>query len=90
MIEAAIASLGICQMPVSLVRRHLESGALQSVLDAHMQRHIDIHALWPPTRHLRPKVRYVVDELTRLAGEGCSIEQAGIEFVVPACILSPV
>jgi DNA-binding transcriptional LysR family regulator len=57
-------------MPVSLVRRHLESGALQSVLDAHMQRHIDIHALWPPTRHLRPKVRYVVDELTRLAGEG--------------------
>jgi DNA-binding transcriptional LysR family regulator len=40
------------------------------VLDEHMQRHIDIHALWPPTRHLRPKVRYVVDELTRLAGEG--------------------
>ncbi|HEL2959103.1 TPA: LysR family transcriptional regulator [Stenotrophomonas maltophilia] len=69
-IEAAIAGLGICQMPVSLVRRHLESGALQSVLDEHMQRHIDIHALWPPTRHLRPKVRYVVDELTRLAGEG--------------------
>ena len=69
-IDAAIAGLGICQMPESLVRRHLESGALQSVLDTHMQRHIDIHALWPPTRHLRPKVRYVVDELTRLAGEG--------------------
>jgi DNA-binding transcriptional LysR family regulator len=44
-IEAAIAGLGICQMPISLVRRHLESGALRSVLDAHMQRHIDIHAL---------------------------------------------
>ncbi|MRI40776.1 LysR family transcriptional regulator [Stenotrophomonas sp. MH181796] len=69
-IEAAIAGLGICQMPISLVRRHLDSGVLQSVLDEHMQRHIDIHALWPPTRHLRPKVRYVVDELTRLAGEG--------------------
>jgi DNA-binding transcriptional LysR family regulator len=69
-IDAAIAGLGICQMPISLVRRHLESGALHSVLDAHMQRHIDIHALWPPTRHLRPKVRYVVDELARLAGEG--------------------
>lgn len=69
-IEGAIAGLGICQMPISLVRRHLQSGALRSVLDAHMQRHIDIHALWPPTRHLRPKVRYVVDELTRLAGEG--------------------
>ncbi len=69
-IEAAIAGLGICQMPISLVRRHLDSGALQSVLDEHMQRHIDIHALWPPARHLRPKVRYVVDELTRLAEQG--------------------
>ena len=69
-IEAAIAGLGICQMPISLVRRHLDSGVLQSVLDEHMQRHIDIHALWPPTRHLRPKVRYVVDELTRLAEQG--------------------
>jgi DNA-binding transcriptional LysR family regulator len=28
-IEAAIAGLGICQMPVSLVRRHLDSGALR-------------------------------------------------------------
>jgi len=57
-------------MPVSLVRRHLQSGALQSVLDECMQRHIEIHALWPPTRHLRPKVRFVVDELTRLAAAG--------------------
>lgn len=69
-IEGALAGLGICQMPVSLVRRHLESGALQSLLDHCMQHHVDIHALWPQTRHLRPKVRYVVEELTRLAGEG--------------------
>lgn len=69
-IDGAIAGLGICQMPVSLVRRHLQSGALQSVLDECMQRHIEIHALWPPTRHLRPKVRFVVDELTRLAAAG--------------------
>ncbi|WP_223483213.1 LysR family transcriptional regulator [Stenotrophomonas sp. OVS01A] len=69
-IEGAIAGLGICQMPMSLVRHHLESGALQSVLDHCTQHHVDIHALWPQTRHLRPKVRYVVEELTRLAAEG--------------------
>ena len=69
-IEGAIAGLGICQMPMSLVRHHLESGALQSVLDHCTQHHVDIHALWPQTRHLRPKVRYVVEELTRLAAVG--------------------
>jgi len=35
-----------------------------------MQHHVEIHAWWPQTRHLRPKVRYVVDELTRLADAG--------------------
>lgn len=66
-IDAAVAGLGICQMPISLVRPHLQSGALQLVLDDSSQQHIEIHALWPQTRHLRPKVRHVVDELAKLA-----------------------
>ena len=51
-------------------RHPIRTGALQSVLDHCMQHHVDIHALWPQTRHLRPKVRYVVEELSRLAAEG--------------------
>lgn len=69
-IQAAIAGLGICQMPGFLVQRHLEAGTLQVVLAQCTQQHIDIHALWPQTRHLRPKVRHVVDELSRLAAQG--------------------
>ncbi|MGE8217502.1 MAG: LysR substrate-binding domain-containing protein [Stenotrophomonas maltophilia] len=69
-IEAAVAGLGICQMPHFLVKHHLHPGALRQVLGQCMQHHVEIHALWPPTRHLRPKVRYVVDELTRLADAG--------------------
>jgi len=69
-IEAAIAGLGICQMPHFLVKRHLQTGALQQVLGHCMQHHVEIHALWPQTRHLRPKVRYVVDALATLADAG--------------------
>lgn len=69
-IQAAIAGLGICQMPISLVRPHLDSGALQLVLGQCEPQYVDIHALWPQTRHLRPKVRYVVDRLIALAGTG--------------------
>ncbi|MGB3394407.1 MAG: LysR family transcriptional regulator [Stenotrophomonas sp.] len=69
-IDAAVAGLGICQMPISLVRPHLQSGVLQLVLDQCSQQHIEIHALWPQTRHLRPKVRHVVDELAKLAARG--------------------
>ena len=27
---------------------------------------VDVHVVWPKVSHLRPKVRYVVDELVRL------------------------
>ncbi|MGE6333370.1 LysR substrate-binding domain-containing protein [Stenotrophomonas sp. NPDC077659] len=53
-IDGALAGLGICQMPMSLVRPHLQSGALRSVLDDSMQRHIEIHALWPPNTASAP------------------------------------
>lgn len=69
-IDAAIAGLGICQMPISLVRPHIASGRLQLVLEECTAYCIEIFALWPRTRHLRPKVRYVVDELVRLSAVG--------------------
>ncbi|MEA9878478.1 LysR substrate-binding domain-containing protein [Xanthomonas campestris] len=69
-IEAAIGGLGICQMPISLVRPHIQSGRLQLVLEEFTEHCIEIFALWPRTRHLRPKVRYVVDELVRLSAAG--------------------
>jgi DNA-binding transcriptional LysR family regulator len=69
-VEAALAGLGLCQMPMSLVRPHLETGALRSVLDDISCELIDVHAVWPKVAHLRPKVRHVVDTLVALGEQG--------------------
>lgn len=70
MVDAALAGIGLCQMPLALMRPHLEAGTLVTVLDDWTRREVDVHAVWPRTAHLRPKVRHVVDTLVRLAGEG--------------------
>lgn len=70
MIDAALAGVGLCQMPLALLREHIEAGTLVAVLDAWTMREIDVHAVWPRTAHLRPKVRHLVDTLVRLGGEG--------------------
>ncbi|MGF6924331.1 LysR family transcriptional regulator [Paraburkholderia sp. 40] len=69
-VEAALAGLGLCQMPMSLLRPHLESGMLLSVLEDISSELIDVHAVWPKVAHLRPKVRHVVDTLVALGERG--------------------
>jgi len=69
-VEAAVAGMGLCQMPMSLLRPHLASGALVSVLEDISSELIDVHAVWPKVAHLRPKVRHVVDTLVELAEQG--------------------
>jgi DNA-binding transcriptional LysR family regulator len=70
MVDAAVAGIGLCQMPLALMRPHIEAGTLVSVLDAWTGRAIDVHAVWPRTAHLRPKVRHVVDTLVNLGSDG--------------------
>lgn len=70
MVDAALAGIGLCQMPLALLRQYIDSGHLVTVLDACTQREIDVHAVWPRTAHLRPKVRHVVDTLVTLARQG--------------------
>ncbi|MBP0624813.1 LysR family transcriptional regulator [Cupriavidus consociatus] len=69
-IDAAVAGLGICQMPMCLIREHLRAGTLVSLLDSVATENIDVHVVWPKVAHLRPKVRYVVDTLVDLAASG--------------------
>jgi DNA-binding transcriptional LysR family regulator len=69
-IEAAVAGFGICQMPSSVVREHLEAGTLVSIMEDHSQASVDVHAVWARQGQLSPKVRYVVDRLTEYAGKG--------------------
>lgn len=70
MVDAALAGMGLCQMPVALFRKHIESKQLVTVLDAYTTQVVDVHAVWPRTAHLRPKVRHVVDALLELARQG--------------------
>ena len=70
MIDAALAGVGLCQMPLVLLRPHIDAGRLVTVLDDCTARQIDVHAVWPRTAHLRPKVRHVVDTLVKLGVEG--------------------
>jgi DNA-binding transcriptional LysR family regulator len=70
MIEAVLAGLGICQMPLALFRKHIESGRLVTLLDEFSPDPVDIHAVWPKVAHLRPKVRFVVDVLIALGAQG--------------------
>jgi len=70
MIDAAIGGLGLCQLPLPLMRPHIEAGSLQRVLDDISPTPIAIHALWPRQARLRPRVRYVVDQLAAAAAKG--------------------
>lgn len=62
-VDAAIAGLGIAQMPLSLVAQALAAGELVEVLPAFGTAPVGIYALWPETRHLLARVRHVVDVL---------------------------
>ncbi|MDO6415297.1 LysR family transcriptional regulator [Sphingomonas sp. BIUV-7] len=70
MVDAATAGLGICQVPVSIVRNQLARGELQPVLEAFAGALVDVHAVWPRRARLSPRVRYVVDELIQQAALG--------------------
>ena len=70
MVDAAIAGLGICQMPASLVRHAVARGALVPLLSDLSTVPVEVHALWPRQAHLSPRVRYVVDRLVERAAKG--------------------
>ncbi|MDI5929353.1 LysR family transcriptional regulator [Rhizobium leguminosarum] len=69
-VQAALAGLGLCQMPHSLVRAHLEKGTLTSVLEQVADVPVSVYAVWPVTRHLLPRVRTVVDFLAEKGRQG--------------------
>jgi DNA-binding transcriptional LysR family regulator len=66
MILAAVAGIGLCQMPRCLFEDDIKAGRLIEVLGDFEPEPVEVHAVWPKVSHLRPKVRYVVDELVRL------------------------
>ncbi|KNC11425.1 LysR family transcriptional regulator [Pantoea sp. RIT-PI-b] len=70
MLTATLAGCGLSQLPIWLVGDYLASGELQEVLPGHSGGEMPISALWPKSRQLLPKIRYVVDTLVQAAEDG--------------------
>jgi DNA-binding transcriptional LysR family regulator len=58
-----LAGQGICDVPILLVVDELARGTLVEVLPKCDRRETGLFALYPPTRHLLPKVRRLLDLL---------------------------
>ncbi|EON3349738.1 LysR family transcriptional regulator [Yersinia enterocolitica] len=70
MLTATLAGGGLSQLPLWLVGKYLESGELKEILPGHSGGEMPISALWPKSRQLLPKIRYVVDTLVKAAEDG--------------------
>lgn len=76
-VQSVLDGCGLAQLPTWLVHQHLNSGALVTVLDEYAGAAMPIHAIWPRTRYIQPKVRVVIDALMRLAAEQPNIFRCG-------------
>lgn len=63
MLDAALGGHGIAFLPTWLIADALASGQLERVLASELVDTAPIHAIWPATRTLAPKIRSVIDEL---------------------------
>ncbi|MDA8479555.1 LysR family transcriptional regulator [Citrobacter sp. Awk 4] len=61
--EAAVAGVGIVQLPILMVKEQLATGELVALLDGWEPKREVIHAVFPSRRGLLPSVRALVDFL---------------------------
>ena len=61
--EAAIAGMGVARVPLFAVRRAIEEGTLEILLEEFELRSLAVNAVYPHRRHLSGKVRAFVDFL---------------------------
>jgi len=65
---AALQGLGLANLPTFLVGDDLRAGRLVSVLQKTTPLALTLSAVYPPTRHITPKVRAFVDFLAERFG----------------------
>lgn len=59
---SVIAHCGLSQLPTWLINDQLVSGELVTVLDNYAGAEMPIHAVWPRTKYIKPKIRILIDE----------------------------
>ncbi|MFF7057985.1 LysR family transcriptional regulator [Achromobacter spanius] len=67
MLAAGLAGCGVMQMPTWLVANALQEGRLVPLLEQWAGGEMPIHAVWPQSRFMQPRLRAVIDMLTVLA-----------------------
>lgn len=65
---AALRGLGLVSLPSFIVGADIQAGTLISVLGGYLTQNMAIHAVYPHSRHLSPKVRAFVDFLVEQIG----------------------
>ncbi|HEV7259451.1 MAG TPA: LysR family transcriptional regulator [Bosea sp. (in: a-proteobacteria)] len=65
-VAAALAGLGVIQVPSFMVQEHIAAGRLVPLLTSWCSAPKPLHLVYPPNRHLSNKVRVFVDWLAEL------------------------
>jgi LysR family transcriptional regulator, regulator for bpeEF and oprC len=73
-VSAAVAGLGIAQMPAFVVKDAMERGALDLVLGDWFPEPSPLHVVYPQSRHLSRRVRAFVDWLAALIADHDGIQ----------------
>ena len=73
--EASTEGLGLLKVPSFIVEDALRFGSLISLFSDHDWGSVDLHLLWPPTRHLSARTRALIDHLAETLLKSCQIEQ---------------
>jgi DNA-binding transcriptional LysR family regulator len=63
LVAAALAGIGVAYFPTSLIRKHLDSGALAPVMKRHPVHPFGVYVVRPPTQHPPRKIRVLTDLL---------------------------
>lgn len=66
--DAAVAGMGICQLPEFYVSDLVKSGHLEPLLESYRKSDEPIWAVYPHRRHLLPKVRKLMDKMKKELG----------------------
>jgi DNA-binding transcriptional LysR family regulator len=74
MVEAVLAGCGLCQLPTWLIAEELKTGRLVTVLDQNAGGEMPIHAIWPRSRYMQPKLRVIIDALAQAAVRGSGFD----------------
>jgi DNA-binding transcriptional LysR family regulator len=66
--DAAVGGRGIALLPTFIAGADIQQGRLTTLLTRYKAPEISIHAIYPETRHLSPKVRVFIDFLVERFG----------------------